>query len=321
MTPTTQPSRATANGAGAPFTGVIPPVCTPLDEDLDIDTEGLAKLVAHLLGCGVTGIFALGSTGEAIYLTDAQRRQVVDVVASTVAGHVPVFVGALDGTTARVLDQTRLLTRPGIDAFVVTAPFYADVTEQETKRHFTDIAAAAGLPVLAYDIPGNVGRKLWPSLTIELLNEGMIAGVKDSSGDWADFLRILQQTRSQNGVAVLTGADTRAADALSAGASGIVPGIANAVPGLAVALYRAHIAGDRKQVSATQQKLSCAADMFQIGVRHGLGLHASQMGMLKSILVEQGIIKTSAVAPPLTQYPPQARREAIAAWRAIAEAE
>lgn len=299
------------------FSGVIPPLCTPLDEAGDVDSASLARLVEHLVRSGVSGIFALGSTGEAIYLTDSQRRRVVDVVTVTVSRQVPVFVGAVAGTTARVINQIQLLTRSGVDALVVTAPFYADVTEQEAERHFTEVAAAATLPILAYDIPGNVGRKLWPSLTTRLLREGVVIGIKDSSGDWDDFVKLCGLAGSLGDVSVLTGADTRAADALSTGADGIVPGIANVIPELAVALYQAHASGDRARMAALQEKITEAAAMFHIGTRYGLGLHASQMGMLKSVLVEQGIIRTAAVATPLTPYPDAARQEALTTLRTL----
>ena len=68
------------------FKGVIPPICTPLDEYGDVDSAGLERLVASMLSAGVHGIFALGSTGEGIYLNDAARKRVLDVVIGAVAG-------------------------------------------------------------------------------------------------------------------------------------------------------------------------------------------------------------------------------------------
>ena len=85
----------------------MPPVCTPLTPELEVDARSLERLVNSLLSGGVHGLFALGSSGEAAFLTDSQREQVLDVVVSTVSGQVPVLSGAIDMTTPRVLERAR----------------------------------------------------------------------------------------------------------------------------------------------------------------------------------------------------------------------
>ena len=76
--------------------GIVPPLCTPLDADGAIDARSLERLVRRQLDDGVHAVFALGSTGEAIYLTDESRRKVLDIVVGAVAGAVPVLAGAVD---------------------------------------------------------------------------------------------------------------------------------------------------------------------------------------------------------------------------------
>ena len=73
------------------LTGVIPPVCTPLTPDFEVDTASLTRLVDHLLAGGVDGLFVLGSTSEVAFLTDAHRKVVLDTVVGHVAGQVPVL--------------------------------------------------------------------------------------------------------------------------------------------------------------------------------------------------------------------------------------
>lgn len=82
-----------------PLTGVVPPVCTPLTPDREVDVPSLRRLVDHLTGAGVDGLFVLGSTSEVAYLTDRQRRLVTETVVSHVAGGVPVLAGVIDMTT------------------------------------------------------------------------------------------------------------------------------------------------------------------------------------------------------------------------------
>ncbi len=293
------------------FTGIIPPIVTPLGDDGEVDVASLEAVVERQLAAGVDGLFALGSSGEAAYLRDTDRRAVIDVVVGVVAGAVPVFGGAVETTTRRVIDQVRWLDRTGVAAVVVTAPFYANVTQGETLRHFRDVAAATSLPVLAYDIPGNVGRKLDAATSSELLVEGTVAGLKDSSGDTAQFLQVLAAVGPDRSCSVLTGADAGALAALDAGADGIVPGVGNVEPGWFVDLLAAVRAGDRSVAEELQARITRLTEVFRVGERHGLGRHASELGGMKTALQAAGVIASNAVSPPMSTYPEAARRELV----------
>jgi len=292
------------------FRGVIPPICTPLDEYGDVDSAGLERLVASMLSAGVHGIFALGSTGEGIYLDDAARKRVLDVVVGAVAGAVPVLAGAVDATTDRVVDQVRWMRKFRLDAIVVTAPFYAVVSPAETVAHFETVAASSPVPVVAYDIPVNVGRKLPRDVSIDLISRRVVVGLKDSSGDLAEFAAVLQAVRSIVDVSVLTGSDVGALESLRAGAHGVVPGIANICAGHFVSLWEAFAAGDDDTAERTQAKVSALTEIYGIGVARGLGLHASQLGALKSVLVHDGVIGSARVSRPLSSYPASGAEEA-----------
>jgi 4-hydroxy-tetrahydrodipicolinate synthase len=295
------------------FRGIIPPICTPLDEERRVDVRSLEALVEHHLRAGVHGLFALGSTGEAIYLTDADRRVVLDVVVGTVAGSVPVFAGALDASTARTVDQVRWVSHYRIDALVVTAPFYANVSPAEIVTHFTTVAAAAHAPVLAYDIPGNVGKKLAAATSVELLASGVLGGLKDSSGNMDDFLKILAALPEQPArtSSIFTGSDARALEYLDAGADGIVPGIGNICAQWFVELWNAHRAGDRDGAQRAQQLITAMTEVFPIGEHHGLGRHASELGGLKTVLAHDGLTSSSQVSLPLSRMPAVAAAEVL----------
>ena len=295
------------------FRGIIPPICTPLDEGGCVDVRSLEALVERLLRAGVHGLFALGSSGEAIYLSDADRRIVLDVVVGAVAGSVPVFAGALDASTARTVEQVQWVSHYRIDALVVTAPFYANVSPAEVVKHFTTVAAAAYAPVLAYDIPGNVGKKLSAATTIELLTSGVIAGLKDSSGDMDEFRTVLAALPSptERTSSIFSGSDTRALESLDAGADGIVPGIGNVCADWFVELWDANRSGDRHAAEHAQQRITAMTDVFRIGEQHGLGRHASELGGLKTVLQHDGVIASSQVSHPLTRLPAAAAAEVV----------
>src|SRR6476660_8545576 len=104
----------------APLTGVIPPVCTPLTPEREVDTGSLTRLVDHLLEGGVDGLFILGSSSEVAFLPAGHRRTVLATVLGHVAGQVPVLAGVIDMTAPRVVDHVRVAVEAGADGLVAT---------------------------------------------------------------------------------------------------------------------------------------------------------------------------------------------------------
>ena len=100
---------------------------------------------------------------------------------------MPVFAGVIDPTTDRVIGHAKAAQSVGVDAVVVTAPFYTRTSQPEIIDHFRYVRDALDMPVIAYDIPVCVHTKLERKTTVTLAREGTIAGLKDSSGDDGNF--------------------------------------------------------------------------------------------------------------------------------------
>ncbi|MCZ0989328.1 dihydrodipicolinate synthase family protein [Streptomyces diastatochromogenes] len=282
----------------APLTGVVPPVCTPLTPDREVDVPSLLRLVEHLVEGGVHGLFLLGSTSEAAFLTDAQRRLVVEAVVGHVAGQLPVLAGAIDMTTLRVLDHVRAVTAAGAEAVVVTAPFYARTHPSEIVHHYRRLAAASPVPVIAYDIPVAVHTKLPAELVLGLASDGVLAGLKDSSGDLAAFREVVTGARAHHGFSVLTGSELIVDSALALGADGVVPGLGNVDPQGYVRLYRAARAGDWEGARSEQERLCTLFGMVGVGDPARMGGSSSAIGAFKAALHMRGIIDCPVTAEP-----------------------
>ncbi|PSM43343.1 dihydrodipicolinate synthase family protein [Streptomyces dioscori] len=285
----------------APLTGVVPPVCTPLTPDREVDVPSLVRLVDHLLESGVDGLFVLGTSSEAAYLTDHQRRLVVETVVGHVSGGVPVLAGAIDMTTPRVLDHVRYVTDAGADAVVVTAPFYTRTHPAEIARHYRLVAARSPVPVLAYDLPVAVHSKLPAELVLELAAEGTLAGLKDSSGDEGAFRSVVTGARADSsitGFSVLTGSELVVDSALAMGADGAVPGLANVDPAGYVRLYRLCREGEWALARAEQERLCALFGMVRVGDGGRMGGSSSALGAFKAALQLRGVIACAAVADP-----------------------
>jgi 4-hydroxy-tetrahydrodipicolinate synthase len=278
--------------------GVIPPVCTPLTADGEVDVASLERLCGFLLDAGVHGLFAGGSTGEIGQLTDAARATVVATVAGVAAGQVPVLAGVIDTGTRRVIEHARAARTLGADGVVATAPFYVKAGPAEVAAHYRAIAAAVDLPVIAYDIPSNVGYKLPSALVAQLAHEGVVAALKDSSGDLESFRRVLAAT-GDIGFPCLTGSETLADLALAAGAHGVVPGLGNVDPHGYVRLYDAAVTSQWDAARAEQQRLTRLFTIIEVPDTTRIGPISAALGAFKAALRLRGVIARADTLPPL----------------------
>ncbi|WP_199434965.1 dihydrodipicolinate synthase family protein [Qaidamihabitans albus] len=277
--------------------GVVPPLTTPLDGRGEVDRQSLERLVAFQLDAGVDGVFLGGSTGEIALLDTAQRRAVTEVALGTVAGAVPVLAGAVDTGTRRVIEHARQAAELGVDAVVVTAPFYVQPHPEEIVEHFRHVQAALDVPVVAYDIPSAVGARLTPDVVAELAEANLAVALKDSSGDLAAFREVLRRTGA--GFPVLSGSELLADTAVELGAAGLVPGLANVDPHGYVRLYRAARDGDVRAARAEQERLARLFGITAIADRGRIGFTAGALGAFKAALALRGIIDCPATNPPL----------------------
>ncbi|WP_049562712.1 dihydrodipicolinate synthase family protein [Nonomuraea sp. SBT364] len=277
------------------LTGVIPPVCTPLTSEGEVDAGSLTRLVDHLLEGGVDALFVLGSSSEVAYLTDAQRRVVLDTVIGHVGGQVPVLAGVIDMTTPRVLEHAAVAVAVGAAGLVATAPFYTRTHPVEIATHFRTLAARGGLPVYAYDLPVSVHLKLSAELLLELAADGTLAGVKDSSGDDGGLRRLILAREAP--FSVLTGSEVTVDSALWMGADGVVPGLGNVDPHGYVRLVRAAAAGDWEEARREQERLVRLFEIVHVAGSR-MGGSSAGLGAFKAALHLRGIIDHPATAVP-----------------------
>lgn len=280
------------------FHGIIPPIVTPLNSDGTINYADLEKLVEHLIAAGVTGLFPLGSTGQVAYLTDSDRISIVEAVSRTAAGRVPVIAGAIELTAKRVAESAQALLAAGADAIVATAPIYAISDEGEIADHFRFIRGAIDAPLFAYDIPVRVHRKLSPQLLVELGKEGVLVGVKDSSGDDVSFRRLIALNEAAgHPLALFTGHEV-VVDAMAlVGADGAVPGLANVDAAAYVRLWNAAKVGDLKTAVAEQEYLNRLFEIvFCPAGRSG---DAAGVGAFKAAMAAIGLLSTPTMTPPI----------------------
>ena len=284
------------------FVGIYPPVVTPFTADGDIDFASLDRVVEHLIDGGMHGLFVLGSTGEVAYLTDEQRESVVTAIAKRTDGRVPMLVGCMEQTAPRVIQQAHRAVAAGAAGIVVTAPFYALNSAAEIADHFRMVAAAVDVPVFAYDVPVRLGGlKLAPEMMVALGTEGVLAGVKDSSGNDVEFRRLIALNRAAGSpLKLFTGHEMVNEAMMLIGADGMVPGFANVDPQRYRTLWEDCVAGRWEHAVAVQEEINAE---FEIVFKpRGRGGDGTGVGAFKIAMSLLGVIDNPAQSRPLADF-------------------
>ncbi|MFC1530329.1 dihydrodipicolinate synthase family protein [Gemmatimonadota bacterium] len=245
--------------------GVIVPLVTPFSMDGSLDEAGLIDQLTWLSGRGLTGVVALGSTGEAPLLEPPERRRVIATAAANREPDTMLIAGAGVESTRLTIRLAEEAAEAGADAVLVVNPsFYRSAMSPGTLYdHYCAVAGASPLPVILYSIPQNTGLALGPDLVEELSAHPGIIGLKESGGDLRDLQLHLQRTPP--GFSIITGAATIAGPAAASGASAAILAMANVVPELCVEVFAAGREGEVEEMRDLQARLSFLTRSIQGG--------------------------------------------------------
>ena len=280
------------------FAGVYPPVVVPDTPDHQLDVVSFERSINRMIDAGVDGLFFLGSSGEVVFSTDERRRQIISEAVRIVDHRVPVMVGIIDTETERVLEHGRVAQELGADVLVATAPFYALGGMAEVEEHFRILHAELDLPIFAYDIPVCVHTKLPWKLLAKLGAEGVLAGVKDSSGDDVSFRYLVQENEKLgHPLTLLTGHEVVVDGAYLGGADGSVPGLANVEPEGYVRMWKAAQAGDWATVKAEQDRLNEISHIWDVTT--GVQGYAGGVGAFKTAMHLMGVFDSPTMPRPV----------------------
>ena len=274
--------------------GVIPPMITPLTEDRRYDAKSGQRLSEYFLSAGVHGLFPLGTSGEGPYLREADQMAAVKMAVRVAAGHVPVLAGLLAPGTDVACDLAKQMQDVGADAVVVAPPYYYPATQNQILDHFRSIQRSVSIPVVAYDIPVTTHHRMQLETVLKLAEEGTVVGIKDSTGDYGTFRRLL--LKAPPAFRVLTGSEPFFDSVLQAGAHGVVPGLSNVAPEGFVQLYNAFVAGNLDQVAEIQARLTRLLEVFF--KPDGTVEISRAIAVMKQSLCSKGIIATATTTRP-----------------------
>ncbi len=288
----------------AALSGIIPPLITPLSGRDALDHAGLERLIEHVISGGVSGLFILGTTGEAPALSLRLRRELIERTCEQVAGRLPVLVGVSDPSLEESLHMAAFAAEKGADFAVAAPPYYWTLGDSELEVYYERLAEEIALPLFLYNMPSLTKASIPMSVVRSGLQHPRVVGMKDSSGSMGYLHQVLRVRGERSDWPVFVGDEETLMYAVEAGAQGGVNGGANVFPKLYAAYYRASVGRDFESARALQRLVVRMGDLYKTA-RYG----SSTIRGIKCGLSLLGICGDLA-AEPFQTLTPEERRAA-----------
>lgn len=221
--------------------GVYPALMTEMKQDGALDLPATQAHVEALIEAGVEGFIMLGTLGENLSLTPAEKSAVRRAAVEAAAGRVPVLSGIAEYTTDFAIERVAEARADGCAGAMVLPAMVYKTDERETLAHFEAVADASELPLMIYNNPVTYAIDVKPAGFARLAKKDSIVAIKESSDD------VRRVTDLRNEVAdrflIFCGVDDIVLESVALGCDGWVAGLVNAFPKESVALYRLAAAG------------------------------------------------------------------------------
>ena len=276
----------------SPLAGVLPPLVTPLKDRDTLDVGGLERVIEHVLGGGVHGLFLLGTTGEGTSLSYRLRREVISAACRQVKGRVPVLVAVSDTAFVESVALARHAGEAGAAAVVIAPPYYMPEGQPELREYLEHLLAELSLPLFLYNMPPLTKVPFELETIRWAMDQPRILGIKDSSGNMVYFNRVREMLDRRPEWSLFVGPEELLAESLLLGAHGGVSGGANIFPKLYVELFAASRRGDLERMRALHSfVLQVTGRLYHVGqhasaVIKGIKCALSCLGLCDDFMAE-----------------------------------
>jgi 4-hydroxy-tetrahydrodipicolinate synthase len=265
------------------FTGSMVALVTPFKGG-KVDWQSLETLIEFHIQNGTHGIVPCGTTGESATLSHEEHDAVVKTVVKTVNQRVPVIAGTGSNSTAEAVRLTREAEKSGADGALMISPYYNRPTQEGIYQHYRQVAAAVGIPIIVYNIPGRTGSKIEPETLARMAEVKNIAGVKEATGSVDQAIDVIRLCGDR--LAVYSGEDSLIFSLMALGGKGVISTVANVAPKQTAQLADACLKGDWEQGRALQFRLiplirSLFVETNPIPVKTALSLMGKCSGELR----------------------------------------
>ncbi len=261
---------------------------TPFDVNGKIDFVALLKLLKHTADNGVDYWVVMGSTGEAITLTEEEQEEVLQFVLKNNPTQLPIIFGLGGSNTSGLVNRLQKLDLSGVTAILSSSPAYNKPTQQGIIAHFNQIANNSPIPVILYNVPGRTCSNMDASTTLSLANHPNIIAIKEASGNLNQVEDIIKG--APDGFMLTSGDDMLTSAITSLGGIGTISVLANALPNQFSNMVKIALSGDVNTSAHIERSLQEISNLMYV--------EGNPTG-LKELLAQQGICTNNVRLPLL----------------------
>lgn len=270
------------------FRGSCTAIVTPYLEN-GVDYDKYAELCELQAAGGTKAILVCGTTGENPTHTEEEHDRLVDLTVEKCRGRMKVIVGVGSNNTEHALFEARKAQKAGADGILMVTPYYNKTSQKGLVEHFSYVADRVDLPMVVYNVPGRTGIGIKPETYAELAKHPNINGVKEASGNIAEFAK--SRALCGDDLIFWSGNDSDTVPMMSLGAQGVVSVASNIIPERVEKLCELCLAGDFRAASAYYFELSDFFDKLFIEtnpmpIKTAMNLAGMNVGRLRLPLTD-----------------------------------
>ncbi len=235
------------------FTGSGVAIVTPFTKDMQVDYEGLEKLIDFQIDGGTDCIVICGTTGEASTLNDEEHLECIKVAVDRTNKRVPVIAGTGSNDTAHGIELSKKAEQLGVDGLLQVTPYYNKTTQKGLIQHFTSIANSVHVPVVLYNVPSRTGLNINAATAATLSHVDNIVAIKEASGNIAHITDLMHKCEGR--LDLYSGNDDQIVPLLSLGGKGVISVVANILPKETHDIVMMYMNGDTRGSLDLQMKM------------------------------------------------------------------
>ena len=236
------------------FIGTGVALVTPFMENNSIDFDALTNLVEFNINNGTDYLVINGTTGESSTITNQEKLKVIDIIAKTNKGRLPLVLGVGGNNTANVVNELKTRDFTNIDAILSVVPYYSKPTQEGFYEHFKLISEASPVDIILYNVPGRTAKNMSVETILRLAKECKnIIAIKEAGNNTQQYLELIKNKPSD--FLIISGDDDLALAIILAGGAGVISVIGQAFPKEFSKMIKLGLEGKNKEAYQLHFKL------------------------------------------------------------------
>ena len=272
------------------FKGAGVALVTPMKENLEVDYDKLDEILEEQFAGKSDGIIICGSTGESATMTEKEHVDVIKFAIERVNHRIPVIAGTGSNCTRTAIELSVEAAEAGADGLLLVTPYYNKATQNGLIAHYTQVAEAAKIPSILYNVPSRTGCAIQPQTVAKLVKDvEYIVGVKEASGNISNVAKIMHLCDGK--IDLYSGNDDQIVPLLSLGGIGVISVLSNVAPTYVHDMIYEFFDGNvekscRMQLDAIPLVDALFCEVNPIPVKAAMNMQGKGVGSLRGPLTE-----------------------------------